>query len=80
MLWEYIIHFAQEIGLQHRNGKLMINGIHENLYQSQHIKQTKEKSEILRIVLKTKPADRDITHEQKRNYATQKTAMKYTKP
>jgi len=33
----------------------------------------------LRIVLKTRPADKDITHKQKRNYVTQKTAIKYTK-
>jgi len=38
--------------------------IHENFYQSQPIKQTKEKSEILRIVLKTRPADKDITQKQ----------------
>ena len=44
----------------------MINGIHEHLHQSQLIKQTKEKTEILRILLKTKPAARDITHKQKR--------------
>jgi hypothetical protein len=80
MQWEYIIHFAQETGLQHSNGKLIINGIHENLYQGQLIEQTKEKSEILRTVLKTRPADKGITQKQKRNYATQKTPFKCAKP
>ena len=47
------------MGLQHHNVKMIINGIHEKLYKSQLIKQTIEKSEILRIVLKTRPADKD---------------------